>query len=85
MTLIIHNKDGKILTDEIKNQFIELVFKKHPNATFIYMVKRDVGMVFSEPYTKSYCLTCGSKGFELMEIDPPSSLLASSLDRSVKK
>jgi hypothetical protein len=86
MTLIIHNKDGKFLTDEIKNQFIELVFKKHPNATFIYMVKRDVGMVFSEPdvYTKSYCLTCGSKGFELMEIDPPS-LLASSLDRSVKK
>lgn len=87
MTLIIHNKDGNFLTDKIKNQFIELVFKKHPNPAFIYMVKRDVGMVFSEPdvYTKSYCLTCGSKGFELMEIDPPSSLLASSLDRSVKK
>ena len=88
MTLIIHNQDGKFVTDEIKNRFIELVFKKHPNPAFIYMVKRDVGMVFSEPdvYTKSYCLACGgSKGFQLLEIDPPISLLTLSLDRSVKK
>ena len=73
MTLIIHNKDGKFLTDKIKNQFIELVFKKHPNPAFIYMVKRDTGLVFLEPdvYTKSYCLAFGITGFELLEINLP--------------
>jgi len=81
MTLIIHNQVGKPITDKIKKQFIELVFEKHPNAAVIYMVKRDVGMVFEnfDVYTKSYCLTCGSKGFELMEIDPPTSLFTASL------
>ncbi len=35
----MNNKDRKFLTDKLKDQFIELVFKKHPNPTFVYMVK----------------------------------------------
>lgn len=74
MTLITHNQE---VTDSIKRKFIELVFEKHPNAAFIFMVKRDVGMVYSDPdvYTKSYCLVFGPEEFELMEIDRPTSLL----------
>ena len=89
MSLIFHNQNEICDTDKIKNQFIDLIFEKHPNPAYIYLIKRDVGMGFSAPdvYTKSYCLTCISKGFELMEIDspPPAYLLASSLDRFVKK
>ena len=65
--------DGKYETDTIKNQFMELVFEEHKNVACVQMIKRDTGIVFLKPdmRVKSYCLSFGIDGFELLEIIPP--------------
>ena len=62
---------GVILKDEIQNIFLQLCFEKHSDAKYIYMIKRDMGMVFSESdeAINLYCLSIGEPGFELWEID----------------
>ena len=62
---------GVILKDKIQNIFLQLCFEKHSDAKYIYMIKRDMGMLFSESDEpiNLYCLSIGEPGFELWEID----------------
>ena len=62
---------GVILKDKIQNIFLQLCFEKHSDAKYIYMIKRDMGMVFSESdeAINLYTLSIGEPGFELWEID----------------
>ena len=62
---------GVILKDKIQNIFLQLCFEKHADAKYIYMIKRDMGMVFSESdeAINLYRLSIGELGFELWEID----------------
>ena len=64
-------EQGVLVKDKIQNIFLQLCFKKHSDAKNIYMIKRDMGMIFSdsdEPINL-YCLAIGEPGFELWEID----------------
>ena len=57
---------GVIVKDEIQNIFLQLCFEKYSDAKYIYMIKRDMGMVFSESDEANlYCLSIGESGFEL--------------------
>ncbi len=64
---------GLFLEDKIQNIFLKLCFEKHSDATYIYMIKRDMGIVFSELKEKIYlyCLSIGVPGFGLLELNFP--------------